>query len=193
MLFILTHHSLTTIKPMNINHAQEDMRTSYIGGGTGVIISGLVWLTGGIVAMNSSTMTSLITFFVAGMFIYPLGVVTSKLMGRSGKHKKENQLGKLALASTFILFIGLYLAYTYYQTEPNWFYPIMLAVIGIRYLIFERIYGLKIYWIFGITLIGLGIFSFLSIEQFYLPAILGGITELVFGSYITFTDKKIKT
>lgn len=165
---------------MNFKEAQKDMRNAYLGGGSGVLISSLVWLTAGIFAIYTSNQTSLIVFFVGGMLIHPVGILISKLFKRSGKHSKENPLGKLAMESTVILFIGLYLVYSLFQTQPNWLYPIMLMIIGVRYLIFQSIYGMKMYWILGLILIAAGFIGLNSNQTFYTFGIIGGIVELIF-------------
>lgn len=175
---------------MNFQEAQKDMRDAYVGGGAGVLISGLVWLTAGIVALYSTQQTSIIVFFIAGMLIHPIGIGVSKLFNRTGKHSQRNPLGKLAMESTAILFIGLFLVYSLFRTLPNWFYPIMLMIIGVRYLVFQTIYGMKIYWALGLLLIVAGMFFTNSNPSFYLPAIIGGIIELIFSVLIIQLDKK---
>jgi len=73
--------------------AQADMRQAYLSGGPGVVVSGIVWLATGIIATFVTQQMTILIFFIAGMFIYPLGIVLSKLLKRSGKHDKENPLG----------------------------------------------------------------------------------------------------
>lgn len=175
---------------MNISEAQKDMRDAYLSGGSGVLISGLVWIIASIMAIYSTKQTSLIVFFVAGMFIYPGGILIDKLFGRRGQHLKANPLGKLAMESTVILFIGLFLVYSIFQTLPNWLFPIMLLIIGVRYLIFQTIYGLKIYWVLGFTLIVAGFVGISVPQHFYTFGIVGGVIELLFSVLIIRKDKK---
>ena len=174
---------------MNFEEAQKDMRNAYLGGGSGILISSLVWLTAGILAIYTSKQTSIIVFFVGGMLIHPVGILIGKLFKRSGKHSKGNPLGKLAMESTVILFIGLYFVYFLFQTQPNWLYPIMLMIIGVRYLIFQSIYGLKIYWILGSILIVAGFAGLNSNQSFYAFGIIGGIIELIFSILIIQKNK----
>jgi len=47
--------------------AQKDMNFSYFGGGTGVLVSGLVWCVAGGVALLYSNQSSMLTLFFAGM------------------------------------------------------------------------------------------------------------------------------
>jgi len=107
---------------MKFKEAQEDMRNSYFGGAPGAFASGVVWLTAGITALLSTKQISVAVFFFGGMLIHPLGILLSKALKRSGKHKKGNPLSHLALESTLILFIGLFIAFLTLQIRSNWFF-----------------------------------------------------------------------
>ncbi|PCJ95371.1 MAG: hypothetical protein COA50_09200 [Flavobacteriaceae bacterium] len=175
---------------MNFAAAQKDMRNAYYGGGPGVFTSGIVWLSAGIVALLSTKQTSVLVFFFGGMLIHPMGILLSKILKRSGKHKKENPLSNLSLESTFLLFIGLFIAFMALQVRPNWFFPIMILIIGGRYLIFASVYGLRIYWVLGAVLILSGVGGFFLSNSFYLIGLVGGITEIIFSFIIIFIEKK---
>ena len=176
---------------MDLEEAQKDMRLSYLGGGPGVLISGLVWLTVGVLATYYTKQTSIIVFFFGGMLIHPLGLMVSKFFNRTGKHHENNPLAKLALESTAILFIGLFIAYCVFQINTEWFFPIMLMMIGIRYLIFQSIYGMRVFWILGLTLTTSGIVCLISNQPFQVPVIAGGIIELIFAILIIQLERKL--
>lgn len=170
---------------MDFKEAQQDMRDAYLGGSTGVFSSGLIWLIAGVLAIYTTKQTSILVFFFGGMMIHPMGILFDKMLGYSGKHKKENPLGRLALESTMLLFIGLFIAYvTSFETDLNFFYPIMLMIIGGRYLIFQSIYGIRLYWFLGLVLIGTGVFGIVYYPGFSFGAIAGGVIELVFALLI---------
>jgi len=92
----------------------------------------VVWLAAGIVALVNTELISVLVFFLGGMLIHPLGILLSKALKRSGQHQKDNPLSNLALESTLLLFIGLFIAYVVLQIRPHWFFPIMLLMIGGR-------------------------------------------------------------
>tara|TARA_B110001454_G_C12424108_1_gene310665 strand:+ start:28 stop:570 length:543 start_codon:yes stop_codon:yes gene_type:complete len=175
---------------MDFTKAQHDMRKSYFGGGPGAFASGIVWITSGITALITTKQISVMVFFFGGMLIYPLGILFSKLLGHSGKHKKDNPLSILALESTFLLFIGLFIAFLTLQIRSDWFYPIMILIIGGRYLIFSTIYGIRIYWIFGAILIATGVLGFVLKTPFYLIVLIGGMIEVLFSLIIMFLEKR---
>ena len=93
---------------MNFDLAQKDMNTAYFGGGAGVLVSGLIWCLAGITALLYSAQSSMLVLFFGGMLIHPLALLLAKLLKRSAKHQPDNPLGKLALESTIILFVGCY-------------------------------------------------------------------------------------
>ncbi len=169
---------------MRFEAAQQDMNFSYYGGGTGVLVSGIVWCTAGFVALLNSSQSSMLTLFIGGMFIFPMSMLLSKALKRSGNHKDINPLGKLALESTVILFVGLFLAFSVAKLKVEWFYPIMLLTIGVRYLVFNTLYGLKVYWVLGAVLMLSGMLCIILDAEFMLGAFIGGVTEIIFASVI---------
>lgn len=174
---------------MEISEAQSEMRAAYMCGGSGALVSGIIWLLSGIIAFYFNPQTVIIIFFFGGMLIHPISILIDKMFKRTGSHRKENPLGKLALESTMILFVGLFLAYSMYQFKPDLFFPIMLLIIGVRYLLFQSIYGLKIYWIFGLSLMLVGGICLSTQQSFQIPAILGGLIELIFAVLIMNSGK----
>lgn len=174
---------------MTFEDAQHDMNRSYFGGGAGVFVSGCVWCIAGIAAMLFTNQSSMLTLFFGGMLIHPLATLLSKCLKRSGKHDPKNPLGKLALESTIILFVGLFIAFHVAGLKVEWFYPIMLMVIGVRYLVFNTLYGVKIYWVLGGFLMFSGVLCILLGGNFVIGAFVGGVTEIVF-SVVIFMQTK---
>jgi hypothetical protein len=166
---------------MTISDAQKDMRASHVGGSGGMIVSGIVWLVAGIVSVTTTSLASVATLFFGGMTIYPLGVVVARMLGGSGQHQKNNPMATLALETTVLLYIGLFVAFSVYQQWPIWFFPIMLVTIGGRYVIFSTIYGMRLYWLLGAVLILAGGALILVDTAFPLGAFVGGGIEIVFG------------
>jgi len=176
---------------MNISEAQKDMRTAYYGGGTGAIASGLIWLIAGVMAWQGEIMNSMLLFFIGGMFIFPASILISKLFKRSGKHQKANPLAKLSIETTVLIFVGLFIAYTMYHSFGDWFYSIMAMIIGGRYLMFQSVYGMKVYWLLGGLMILAGISTMVLMTEFHVPAIAGGLIELIMAFVIMSQEKKL--
>lgn len=169
---------------MNFDLAQKDMITAYFGGGAGVLVSGVIWCLAGITALLYSNQSSMLVLFFGGMLIHPLALLLAKLLKRSAKHQSDNPLGKLALESTIILFVGLFIAFYVSQLKIEWFFPIMLMAIGVRYLVFNTLYGIKTYWILGAVLMFSGMFCILFAANFFIGAFIGGLIEIIFSLVI---------
>lgn len=169
---------------MNLKALQEDMRSAFLGGGSGVLVSGMIWLMAGISAMHFTKETSLLVLFFGGMLIHPVGVLIDKLLKRSGQAQKGNPLTKLAFENTVFLFVGLFIAYLVYQLQIDWVFSIMLLIIGARYLTFQSVYGMKIYWALGFALIGAGVICLISNQPLFVAGLAGGVIELIVGIVI---------
>ncbi|QBJ63050.1 hypothetical protein B1F84_08360 [Pseudoalteromonas sp. DL-6] len=169
---------------MEFKQAQKDMDFAYFGGATGVVISGLIWCFAGLIAVLYSTQASMLTLFIGGMFIHPLAMLLSKVLKRPGQHDSTNPLGKLALESTVILFVGFFIAFYVSKLHLQWFYPIMLLAVGVRYLIFNTLYGAKVYWLLGAVLMLAGVVCILLNANFVIGAFVGSITEVIFSIVI---------
>ncbi len=116
----------------------------------------------------------------------------AKALKRTGKPKKENPLTFLALESTFLLFLGLFSAFAVFQIQPHWFFPILLLSLGGRYLIFSSIYGMRLYWLLGLSLAVVGIGCIILNLPFHLGAFVGGIIECVFAGLIFYLEHSRK-
>lgn len=135
-----------------IASAQRDMRTAYYWGAPGMFTSATVWLVAGFVALLVSSRSAVWALLIGGVLIHPFSVLVTKALGRTGKHAPQNPLGSLALEGTVFLVLCLPLAYIVSLFRVEWFFPAMLFVIGGRYLTFQTIFGLRLYWACGATL-----------------------------------------
>lgn len=152
--------------------AQRDMRSGYLGGAPGALVSGLTWAVAGCVATWVSPQRAVWALFAGGVFIHPVGVLLARLLGCPGKHAPGNPLGALAMATTFWMIMMLPLAYGISLLRIDLFFPAMLFVIGGRYLCFQTLFGNRVYWIFGavLALAGYGLASL------HAPVALGAFT-----------------
>ncbi len=167
-----------------ISSAQQVMRYGYFSGAPGVLVSGLVWLASGIVALTSAAEVAVATLFIGGMMIHPLAILIAKILYRPGKHTRGNPLGRLAVEGTFQFLLGLPLALVALLMHREWFYPAMLLIIGGRYLIFSTLYGRRIYWACGAALAGAGIIQYIFSVPFAWGALPGAAIEIGFAAAI---------
>ena len=176
----------------NLHNAQEDMRNSYGYGSIGVFISGLVWITSGLIMNLYSSQKGIWTLIFGGMLIFPLATLVGKLIGIKGGHNKTNPLGKLAMEGTIWMIMCIPLAYGLSLVKVEWFFQGMLMIIGGRYLTFASIYGLRIYWVLG-TILGLAAYVLFKMEaREFTSALTGGLIEVIFGIVIYFRYRNNK-
>lgn len=157
------------------NH-QSEMRHAYYDGAPGIVVSGIVWIIAALVTFQLGMHNGVWTLLIGGMMIHPIGTVLDKILGRPAKTAKGNGLNPLVAASTIWLILGCAMAYGLYLLNPQFFFPVMMATIGCRYLVFASVFGKGIYWAFGLTLIvAANPLFFLAVE----PALVAGICGLI--------------
>jgi hypothetical protein len=161
---------------------QQDMRRGYLWGATGIMTSGLVWLSAGLVAYYRDPRIAIWVLFIGAGFIVPVSNLIDRLLGAPGKHSKGNPLAALALESTVFMLMCLPLAYGLAMYRIEWFFPAVLMIIGGRYLTFGTIYGTPIYWLLGGVLGAGAMVAFVQAAPPHQSALLGAAIELIFGA-----------
>ena len=171
----------------SIIQAQADMRKGYGNGALGILVSGLVWLTSAIAASQFTDKHAIWTLLIGGTLIFPLSLLLAKVMGVSGAHTKGNPLGSLALEGTVFMIMCLPIAFGLSLQQSEWFFHAMLLIIGGRYLTFNSIYGIKLYWILG-ALLGIAAYLLFGFQiRSFGSALTGAIIEITFGLYMMVT------
>ena len=171
--------------------AQADMRSGYLCGAPGIAASSTAWLTAAGVALYVSASTSVWTLLIAGAFIHPVGVLITKAFGGPAAHQPGNPLERLAIEGTFWMLASIAVAFGISVLRVEWFFPAMLLIIGGRYLTFQSMYGLRIYWFLGGTLCAAGIVLALIRAPVALSALAVGVIELVFLGIVLLQAKRI--
>lgn len=174
---------------MGIRDDQLELQRTYAFGIPGISVSGVVWLTAGLVCLLVSETAAIATFFVGGMLIFPVAsLICQKGLGRTPA--KGNPLGILGLETTSVLFVGLVLAYFGREQSAGYFFNTMLMIVGVRYLMFQTVYGLRHYWALGMALAytGLGLFI-LRATWLPLAGLAGGGIEMGFAAWMWITLK----
>jgi uncharacterized membrane protein (UPF0136 family) len=169
---------------------QLEVNKSHNHGATGIIVSGLMWLTASIVALNYSSKSAIWTLLIGGALIHPISTAINKLIGVTGRAEKSNPLVGLALEGTIFMLMCIPLAYGLSLQRAEWFFYSMLMIIGGRYLTFNTIFGNRIFWALGATLGLSGYFLFKLEAQPFISAFTGSIIELLFGVLILILSRK---
>lgn len=170
-----------TGQPMSFAEAQRDMRFAYFNGATGAVVSATAWLAAALVVTFVSEMTGIVVLLAGGVLIFPVSVALDKVLRRPGKHNKVNPLGPLAMEGTVWMIVSMVIAIGIAVHRVEWFFPAMLLIIGGRYLTFATLFGLKLYWAFGATLIA----SAVALFKFGAPPVsgawTGALVEYIYG------------
>lgn len=167
-----------------IEEAQADMRSGYLCGAPGIAASSAAWLAAAAVAVTVSSSAAVWTLLLAGGLIHPVGVLLAKALGAAGRHQAGNPLARLAMEGTLWMLACIALAFGLSALRIEWFFPAMLLVIGGRYLTFQSIYGLKVYWALGAALCAAGFGLALLKAPVAASALLGGLIELGFSLFV---------
>jgi hypothetical protein len=140
---------------MEIKHAQNEMRSTFLGGFAGQLVSGVIWLIAAAISFFVEPPYGMAVLFFGSMFIFPLTQVLIRALGRSGKTSEDNGLWPLGAQTAFTVPINFLLvgAATLYREE--WFFPASMIVVGAHYLPFITLYGMKMFGVLaGLMVIG---------------------------------------
>lgn len=171
---------------MHIAEAQADVRRSFMDGGPGQVVSGLVWLAAAIAASTGGTRVGFAMLFFGGMLIFPLTIVATRAVFHRPRTQDANGLIPIALESTAAMIAGLFAAYLFVGRSPDLVFPLSALVVGTHYFAFRTLYGDASFLVLGavISVLGLNeIFHWLVLPAGVLWWVAG--TEVVFGVYLT--------
>lgn len=131
---------------MEITAAQRDVRTLFMGGFAGQLVSSVLWLASAAAATWGSQRAAMIILVAGGFFIFPLTQLTLCLMGRPSSLPRGHPMNALAMQVAFTLPLTLPLVFATTAYHRDWFYPAFMIVLGAHYLPFIFLYGM---WQFG--------------------------------------------
>ena len=142
---------------MLIADAQRELRSVYIAGSVGQIVSGLVWLVSAALTTWSSPLSGILVILVGGFFIYPITQLVLRAMGGPSSLSVENPMRELAIEVAIVgpLMLPLIGAATLYKAA--WFYPACMIAIGAHYLPFSFLYGMRQFIALGAILLTVGL------------------------------------
>ncbi len=141
---------------MDIGDAQRDVRTVFMGGFAGQLVSSGVWFLSAAAATWLSSRTAMVVLIAGGFFIFPLTQLVLRLMGRSASLPKGHPMNALAVQVAFILPLNLPVILAAAACRQNWFYPAFMIVLGTHYLPFMFLYGMWEFGVLAALLIGSG-------------------------------------
>ena len=166
---------------MLVEDAQLEVRTVFVGGFFGQLVSSAVWLMSAALALWVSPRAAISALVLGGFFIFPITQLLLHLSGRPASLGRDNPLGGLAMQIAFTLPLSMLLLIPVTAFRLNWFYPALMILLGAHYLPFTFLYGMRIFIPLCAILAGSGIAVALYLPRsFSLGAWIGGLTLFFF-------------
>lgn len=179
---------------MQIQTAQEEVRSVFLGGAIGQAVSGIIWLISTVVGVWISVRYGILVLAVGGAFIFPLTQLALKVSGRRASLSRENPFNQLAMQIAFIVPLCLPLIGAATLYNVNWFYPAFMLVVGVHYMPFIFLYGMWQYAILAAALIGGSVaIGLTQPENFSLGGWMTALVLLIFAAVIGVTSAKQAT
>lgn len=166
---------------MTIADAQEELRTRYVGGLYGQLVSGGLWLASASLAVWGSPRSAIASLVVGGFFIFPLTEFLVRVGGAPAAISPGNTFRHLGMQVAFVLPLSMPLLLPVGLYRLNWFYPGMMILLGAHYLPFVTLYGMRMFAALAALLVGGGVLiAMYWSASFSLGAWFTGATLLAF-------------
>ncbi len=162
---------------------QKEMRTAFLGGFAGQLVSGLIWLGAAAVSDFFGAGRGMVFLFVGCMGIFPLTQGVLKILGRPARVSADNKLWALGSQVAFTVPLNFLLVGAIVLYRPIWFFPAAMIVVGTHYLPFITLYGMKMYgFLAGLLIAGGAGLALYGPEIFSVGAWLAGGLMLIFAA-----------
>jgi hypothetical protein len=166
---------------MKIADAQREIRTRFVGGCYGQLVSGVLWLVSASLAVWSSPRAGIVTVVVGGFVIFPLTELLVRLGGERAVLSPTNPFRHLGMQVAFVLPLSMPLLFPVGLYRLNWFYPALMILLGAHYLPFVTLYGMRMFAALAALLVGGGVVTALYwSSSFSVGAWFTGATLLAF-------------
>lgn len=167
---------------MTLEEYQADLRRSYVGGGVGAVVSGIVWAVAAFVEASAGVGAGFTALFFGGMLIFVVSTAICRVVFRRAGTAKGNPGGMLVVETLPGMFLGLFAAFLFIESRPELVFPIAAIGVGAHYFPFRTAYGDFLYWVLGGAMMAVGavaITGFATIPFGTAAAI--AAVEIVFG------------
>jgi hypothetical protein len=141
---------------MLIADAQREVRTVFVGGFVGQLVSALIWFVSAALGTWLDPTTGFWALALGGAAIFPLTQAILWLAGSRAALSPDNPLSGLAMQIAFTIPLVLPVAGAATLHRLGWFYPACLVIVGAHYLPFVFLYGMKTFALLAAALMGAG-------------------------------------
>jgi hypothetical protein len=156
---------------MDIADAQLEVRSVFLGGFFGQLVSGALWLLSAAIATWCTPKAGFWVLVLGGTLIFPLTLLLLRLTGRQTKLSPANSLHWLGMQVAFTIPCSLPLAVAAAVHRVSWFYPACMLIVGAHYLPYMFLYGMWQFAILAAAMLGGGVAIGLYVPE---PITLGG-------------------
>lgn len=179
---------------MNLNECQREMRTAFLGGFAGQMVSGVIWLAASGISLWGAPRYGMATLFFGSMLIFPLTQLTVRLAGRPGKVSANNGLWQLGSQTAFTVPLNFLLVGAATLYRETWFFPAAMIVVGAHYLPFMTLYGMRMFGLLaGLLVLGGAGLALYGPAVFSLGSWLTAVALIAFaflGRYLVLQEEK---
>jgi hypothetical protein len=148
---------------MTVDAAQRELRSAFLGGFGGQLVSGLIWLAAAALGSWLAPTYGMATLFFGSMAIFPLTQLVVRLLGRPGRVSPANGLWALGAQTAFTVPPSFLLVGAATLHQEHWFFPAAMIVVGAHYLPFMTLYGMRMFGVLAVVLMvagaGLGLYG----------------------------------
>jgi len=174
-----------------ISDAQREVRTVYVGGFVGQLVSALIWFVSAAIATFVDPKTGFWALALGGVAIFPLTQMLLRMAGPPAALSPENPLRYLAMQIAFTVPFVLPVAGAAALYKPGLFYPACLVIVGAHYLPFVFLYGMKTFAGLAAALIGSGYaLGFMAPDELVMGGWVGGVILFAFAFGLLAAYKK---
>jgi len=142
---------------MNIQDAQREVRSVYVGGFVGQLVSSVIWLVSAALGTWVTPKASILTVVIGGFFIFALTHMLLRLSGRRASVSRDNPLNSLGMQVAFVLPFSMLLLLPVGFYKLNWFFPALMILLGAHYLPFATLYGMRMFLFLAGIMIVMGV------------------------------------
>ncbi|MGH9739723.1 MAG: DUF7010 family protein [Candidatus Acidiferrales bacterium] len=166
---------------MDIQDAQSEVRSVYIGGFVGQLVLSIIWLVSAALGTWATPKASILVVLIGGFFSFPLLQIVLRLSGRRARVSRENPFHWLGMQIALVLPFSMLLLVPVGLYRLNWFFPALMVLVGAHYLPFASSYGMRMFLVLAGILIAMGVVIALYFpKSFTLGAWVTGLILFVF-------------
>jgi len=166
---------------MLVKDAQREVRTVFVGGFWGQLVSSAIWLVSAALGSWRTPRAAILSLVLSGFLIFPITLLLLRLTGGPASLSRDNPLGNLGMQIAFTLPMTMLLLVPVTAVRLNWFYPALMVLLGAHYLPFTFLYGMRMFIPLCSILVASGVVIALYFSgSFSLGGWIGGAALFIF-------------